>query len=308
MSHSNSTFKRNQIVQAFWPEDSKWYPARVLKVKPNDVFRIQFSGYVEEYDFHANQLRDPKLLVRGPDFKVPSLPNHVDSKETASQPAPAPAPISKPSAQEPQAHAKDAAPASTRENIRVRVCGRGGGHAGSAPSQRRNVHFTKQQDPDSSSQMQREQCQAAATVADLQDQVQRLASELSSSQATLASSRSEAESARAQMQRERSQAAATVADLQDQVQRLASELSSSHAAAQEQLRVSFDAILESQRQCFKSAAAQHLQHHAHAAAANQDDNRSIDDAAYGPVSQKLQDSSNTGEQLRRTLVVQHCGS
>jgi hypothetical protein len=33
-------------------------PARVLGIKPNDVFRIQFNGFVEQYDFQAHQMRE----------------------------------------------------------------------------------------------------------------------------------------------------------------------------------------------------------------------------------------------------------
>ncbi len=93
MSHSNSTFKRNQIVEALWPEDGKWYPARVVGVL-GILFRIQFDGYVEQYDFQAHQIRElvhDVARVRGGNQRS-------SAKEAAPQPAPALAPISKPSA------------------------------------------------------------------------------------------------------------------------------------------------------------------------------------------------------------------
>ena len=59
MSSSNSTLKStptfqvNDRVEALWLEDGKraWHPAEVLEVKSNNMFRIRFDGYVEEYDF-----------------------------------------------------------------------------------------------------------------------------------------------------------------------------------------------------------------------------------------------------------------
>jgi len=57
---STSTFQHNDRVEALWPEDGKWYPARVLKVNANNFFRIRFDGYVEQYDYQAHQMRIPE--------------------------------------------------------------------------------------------------------------------------------------------------------------------------------------------------------------------------------------------------------
>jgi hypothetical protein len=59
-SVSTSTFQHNDRVEALWPEDGKWYPAQVLKVKANNFFRIRFDGYVEQYDYQAHQMRIPE--------------------------------------------------------------------------------------------------------------------------------------------------------------------------------------------------------------------------------------------------------
>jgi hypothetical protein len=63
MSRSSSTFKKNDRVEALWLEDGKWYPAEVLQVKANNVYRIRFDGYVEEYDRPNDDLRVPNVLA-----------------------------------------------------------------------------------------------------------------------------------------------------------------------------------------------------------------------------------------------------
>ena len=62
MSNSKSTlktptFQQNDRVEAYWLEDGKWYPATVLKVVRNNLFRIRFDGFVEEYDYTTDFLR-----------------------------------------------------------------------------------------------------------------------------------------------------------------------------------------------------------------------------------------------------------
>jgi hypothetical protein len=57
MSRSNSTFQVNDRIEARWLEDNKWYPAQVLKVKSQTIFRIRFDGFVEEYDYTTDFLR-----------------------------------------------------------------------------------------------------------------------------------------------------------------------------------------------------------------------------------------------------------
>jgi hypothetical protein len=63
MSRSSSTFKKNDRVEALWLEDGKWYPAQVLQVKANNVYRIRFDGYVQEYDHPKDDLRVPDVLA-----------------------------------------------------------------------------------------------------------------------------------------------------------------------------------------------------------------------------------------------------
>ncbi len=57
MSLSSLTFKKNDRVEALWLEDGKWYPAEVIQVKPHNVYRIRFDGFVEEYDRPKDELR-----------------------------------------------------------------------------------------------------------------------------------------------------------------------------------------------------------------------------------------------------------
>ena len=54
---SSSNFEQSERVEALWPDDGTWHPAKVLKVKGNGVYLIQFVGWVEKYDFRADQLR-----------------------------------------------------------------------------------------------------------------------------------------------------------------------------------------------------------------------------------------------------------
>jgi hypothetical protein len=65
MSNSKSTLKStpafqvNDRVEAFWRDDGEWHPAEVLKVVPNNRFRIRFDGYRENYVFKMQDLRVP---------------------------------------------------------------------------------------------------------------------------------------------------------------------------------------------------------------------------------------------------------
>ena len=59
---SSSNFKHSERVEALWPDDGTWHPAKVLKVKGNGVYLIQFVGWVEKYEFRADQLRAASAL------------------------------------------------------------------------------------------------------------------------------------------------------------------------------------------------------------------------------------------------------
>jgi hypothetical protein len=57
MSQSSQNYKRNDHVEALWPEDGAWYPARVLQARSNGVFLIRFDGFVEKYMYPQDRLR-----------------------------------------------------------------------------------------------------------------------------------------------------------------------------------------------------------------------------------------------------------
>ena len=65
MSNSNSTLKStpafqvNDRVEAFWRDDGERHPAEVLKVVPDNRFRIRFDGCLENYVFRMQDLRVP---------------------------------------------------------------------------------------------------------------------------------------------------------------------------------------------------------------------------------------------------------
>ena len=87
MSLSSLTFKKNDRVEALWLEDGKWYAAEVIQVKPHNLYRIRFDGFVEEYDRNKMDLR---VLEQGGGAAARRPP----SKEVKAAPAPAPAPPS----------------------------------------------------------------------------------------------------------------------------------------------------------------------------------------------------------------------
>jgi hypothetical protein len=90
-----STFKKNDRVEAFWLEDNQWYPAEVLQVKSNNVFRIRFDGFVEEYDRPKEELRVKQGSVKaGGGAAARRPPARPPAKEVQAAPAPAAAPPS----------------------------------------------------------------------------------------------------------------------------------------------------------------------------------------------------------------------
>ena len=86
MQRSTSTFKHNDRVEALWSDDNEWHPAKVLKVKGDDLFSIRFDGWSEKYDFPAASLRFP--VKRAPKAKRA----HPTAAGQAAAPPPAPAP------------------------------------------------------------------------------------------------------------------------------------------------------------------------------------------------------------------------
>jgi hypothetical protein len=91
-----STFKKNDRVEAIWHEDNQWYPAEVLQVKSNNVYRIRFDGFVEEYDRPKDDLRLLKqgIAKAGGVAAVRRPPARAPAKEGQAAPAPASAPPS----------------------------------------------------------------------------------------------------------------------------------------------------------------------------------------------------------------------
>jgi hypothetical protein len=88
MSNSKSTlkstpaFQQNDRVEAHWFGDGKWYPATVLKVVRNNLFRIRFEDVKMKagHDYGAHDLR-----------KKGAAPPADSAKEAAAAPVCAPA-------------------------------------------------------------------------------------------------------------------------------------------------------------------------------------------------------------------------
>jgi hypothetical protein len=54
---SNWRFVR---VEALWPDDNEWYPAQIiLKEKNKSIFVIRFDGFLGEYRYSSENLREP---------------------------------------------------------------------------------------------------------------------------------------------------------------------------------------------------------------------------------------------------------
>ena len=96
MSRSSLFFKKNDHVEALWLEDGKWYPAEVLQVKANNVYRIRFDGFVEEYDRPKDDLRvlEQSSAKAGGWAAARRPPARAPTKEVPAGPAPASAPPS----------------------------------------------------------------------------------------------------------------------------------------------------------------------------------------------------------------------
>ena len=53
-------YQQADHVEAYWPDDDSWYPARVLKVKGNGtVFCVRFEGYPETLEVSSRDVRIP---------------------------------------------------------------------------------------------------------------------------------------------------------------------------------------------------------------------------------------------------------
>ena len=79
---STPTFQQNDRVEAHWLEDSKWYPATVLKVVRNNLFRIRFDDVEKKAgrEYGSHDLR-----------KKGAAPPAASAKEAAAAPVCAPA-------------------------------------------------------------------------------------------------------------------------------------------------------------------------------------------------------------------------
>ncbi len=290
-SNSTSTFHRNDRVEALWPSENKWYPARVCNVLAGNLFRIRFDGFTEQYDYPADQMR---VLQKG---EMPA-PNEGGAKggggnqrPSAKQAAPAPAqaPISDPSPSGPRT---DGANKSKRNQ-----------------SDKRRADLAEHQDPVVSAQMHQAELSAAARIAELEEQVRTLTANMSSCEAAAASARSEAENARRdllasqqkvsdlreQTKQRQDAEAAEVIELKEGLTKWKAEISSLLSKTMETLSKS--------PPCLNTVAAEHQ-----AVAAAQVDDRSSDEPVQALVSEKLRDSAATEEQVKQALAVQQCGA
>jgi hypothetical protein len=290
-SNSTSTFHHNDRVEALWPSENKWYPARVCNVLAGNLFRIRFDGFKEQYDYPADQMR---LLQKG---EMPA-PNEGGAKvgggnqrPSAKQAAPAPAqaPISDPSSSGPRT---DGANKSKRNQ-----------------SDKRKADLAEHQDPVVSAQMHQAELSAAARIAELEEQVRTLTANISSCEAAAASARSETENARRdllasqqefsdlceQQQRQHAEAAEVI-ELKERTTKWKAEICSLVSKTME-------AALSKIPPCLKTVAAEHQ-----AVAAAQVDDRSSDEPVQALVSEKLRDSAATEEQVKQAIAVQQCGA
>ena len=289
MSRSNSTsiFHRNDRVEALWPSENKWYPARVCNVLAGNLFRIRFDGFTEQYDYPADQMR---VLQKG---EMPA-PNEGGAKggggnqrPSAKQAAPAPAqaPISDPSSSGPRT---DGANKSKRNQ-----------------SDKRRADLAEHQDPVVSAQMHQAELSAAARIAELEERVQTLTANISSCEAAAASARSEAENARRDLLASQQK----VSHLREQTKQQKSvaaeaiELTKWKAEICSLVSKTMEAALSKIPPCLETVAAEHQ-----AVAAAQVDDRNSDEPVQALVSEKLRDSAPTEEQVKQALAVQQCGA
>jgi hypothetical protein len=285
-SNSTSTFHRNDRVEALWPSENKWYPAQVTTVLPGNLFRIQFDGFSEQYDYQADRMR---VLKKGG-----AKGGDGNQRPSAKQAAPAPAqtPISDPSSSGPRT---DGANKSKRNQ-----------------SDKRKADLAEHQDPVVSAQMHQAELSAAARIAELEEQVRTLTANKSSCEAAAASARSEAENAQRdllasrqevsdlceQIQRQEAEAAGALGELKAGVPKFKVELFSS-------VLKSVQAVLSESLRSLEPAAADCLHQ---AVPAAQVDDQSSDEPVQALVSEKLRDSAATEEQVKQALAVQQCGA
>lgn len=46
-------------MEAYWPDDGNWYPARILRVTGKGVFCIRFDGFRDKLEVSSRDLRIP---------------------------------------------------------------------------------------------------------------------------------------------------------------------------------------------------------------------------------------------------------
>ena len=54
-----AAFNQADRVEAYWPDDGNWYPARILRVKGKGVFCIRFDGFPDKLEVSSRDLRIP---------------------------------------------------------------------------------------------------------------------------------------------------------------------------------------------------------------------------------------------------------
>lgn len=54
-----AAFKQADRVEAYWPDDDNWYPARIVRVTGKGVFCIKFDGFPDRLEVSSRDLRIP---------------------------------------------------------------------------------------------------------------------------------------------------------------------------------------------------------------------------------------------------------
>lgn len=81
--NAKQLYSRWDRVEAYWPDDDNWYPARVIKVKGNGVYLIRFDGFDEKYLRSTSRMRVRKSTnVDGGEWQEEEITEHdQDSME-----------------------------------------------------------------------------------------------------------------------------------------------------------------------------------------------------------------------------------
>jgi hypothetical protein len=79
-------FQQADYVEAYWPDDGNWYPARILKVKENGrVFLVRFDGYSEKIELPPRDLRKPVQSDMGGGNEEEGVEEEEGNEETEVQ-------------------------------------------------------------------------------------------------------------------------------------------------------------------------------------------------------------------------------